>query len=62
MFSLKELAECAYRELQKRREHYPRWVAEKKMLQRTADEQIAKMEAIYRLLISLPDEYLKNQG
>lgn len=61
MFSAKELAEAAYEELQKRRNFYPKWVRERKMSQAEADQRIAKMEAIYRVLIRLPDEYLKNQ-
>jgi hypothetical protein len=61
-FSRLELAECAYRELTKRRENYPRWVYESKMSQKTSDDQIAKMEAIYRVLINLPDEQIEKQG
>ena len=62
MFSAKELAECAYEELQKRRNFYPKWVREKKMTQAQADERINKMEAIYRVLIRLPEDDLKAQG
>lgn len=62
MFSKKQLAECAARELQKRRENYPRWVREKRMQQTVADDQINMMEAIYRLLIHLSDDDIKRQG
>lgn len=55
MFTKKQLAECANRELQKRRENYPRWVRDKRMQQKVADDQIAMMEAIYRLLVTLDD-------
>lgn len=56
MYSRKDLAECAHRELQKRIENYPRWVNERKMTRSTADDQIAKMRAIYRLLVALSDQ------
>lgn len=61
-FTKKQLAECAARELQKRKENYPRWVHDRRMQQRVADEQIAMMEAIYRLLINLSDEQVLNQN
>lgn len=55
-FTKKELAECAQRELQKRRQHYPAWVREGKLKQTVADNQIAMMEAIYRVLVALDDK------
>ena len=60
-FSKKELAECAYRELTKRRENYPRWVRECKMTQAVATKQTDMMEAIYRVLMKLSDEAIANQ-
>ena len=61
MFTRKQLAECAARELQKRRDNYPRWVRERRMQQRFADEQIALMEAIYRVLINATDDEISKQ-
>ena len=62
MFTAKELVAFVHADLQSRREVYPRWVVAKKIKQREADERISKMEAIYRVLINLPDECLKKQG
>ena len=61
MFSRKELAEAAYEELQKRRHFYPRMIEQRKMTQVEADKRIEKMNAIYRVLINLPDEAIQNQ-
>ena len=58
-FTKKQLAECAWRELQKRRENYPRWVRESKMRQSVADEQIAMMQSIYRVMIQLSEKELQ---
>lgn len=55
LFSKKKLLACVCRELEKRRQFYPRWVAERKMKQRDADDQIAMMEEIYRLVMNAPD-------
>lgn len=59
IYTRKQLAECATRELHKRRDNYPKWVADRRMTQKTADEQIAMMEEIYRLLIKAPDNLFK---
>lgn len=55
MFTKKELAEAAYDEVQKRRANYPRWITERKMTQANASIRIARMEAIYRVLIKMDD-------
>lgn len=60
MFSKKDLTECAYRELQKRRENYPRWVDERRMQQAVATRQTDMMEAIYRLIIKLDDKVIED--
>lgn len=39
---------CIERELKMRRRVYPRWVADNRMTQAKADEEIAVMEAILR--------------
>lgn len=44
--SLTEMIACVDRELKMRARVYPRWVADKKMLQATADVEIARMKAI----------------
>jgi hypothetical protein len=38
------------REIELRRRVYPRWVADRKLTQGTADRQIAAMEAVLRTL------------
>ena len=45
-WTMEELAQCAERELRKRRDVYPRWVAAGKMGERTANLEISKMKAI----------------
>lgn len=57
-FSKKELAEAAFDEYQKRVKFYPRWVREKKISQREADERIAKMLAIYHVLSRISDDLI----
>ena len=57
-FTKKELVECAVREGQKRRENYPKWIRERRMNQRTADVEIARMHAIYQVLMCLPDDFI----
>lgn len=60
MFTKKELAECAQRELQKRRDNYPNWVRDRKMTQAVATRQIEMTQAIYRLLINMADQDVQN--
>ena len=60
-FTARELGECAIKELHRRRDVAPRAVRERKISQSDADRQIDMMQAIYRILISLPDEYLAKQ-
>lgn len=59
MFTKKELAECAHRELSYRQRLYPRWVTTGKIKQTEADLEIAKMTAIYRTIMALPDDHIK---
>lgn len=61
MYTKKQLAECAYRELEKRKSFYPRMVVERKMSQAQADQQIDMMQAIYRVLINLGDKDIECQ-
>ena len=60
-FTARELAECANKELARRRQAAPQAVMMRKIKQSDADRQIDMMQAIYRILISLPDEYLAKQ-
>lgn len=48
--SLPRQIQCIQRELSFRRRVYPRWVAEGKMTQAKADEEIAVMEAVIQTL------------
>ncbi len=52
----KDLAACANRELALRRKVYPRFIEQGKMKRAEADREIALMQAIYRILISLPND------
>ena len=61
MFTKKDLCECAWREVQKRKDFYPRMVLERKMTQATAYDQTEKMQAIYRILAAMPDDWLTKQ-
>lgn len=60
-FSKKELAETAWAELQRRRANADKWLREKKMTPLEVTASIEKMQAIYRLLVNLPDEAVKMQ-
>jgi hypothetical protein len=62
-FNKKDLMECAYGALAQRRAGYPTEVRMGRLRQKTADEQISKMEAIYRVMAALPDDFIhENQG
>lgn len=50
IFTARELADCAERELRLRRRVYPKWVESKKMSPKFAEDEIAKMEAIANIL------------
>lgn len=45
-FTNKQKYECAERELNMRKRVYPRWVAQSKMTQASADKETQTMEAI----------------
>lgn len=55
IFSARELADCADREVKQRRKVYPRRVAEGGMSQEFADRQVAMMEQIASLLATKAD-------
>lgn len=48
--TLEEMLECAKRELAMRKRVYPNWVAQKRMIQKKADTEIAGMDAIVQYL------------
>lgn len=52
-FTLKELVECAEREVSLRLREYPKLVAEKKMLPAMAEIEVAKMEQIKSALLQM---------
>lgn len=41
------------REIKLREAHYPRWVEQKKLTQKTADLEIARMRAVLSTLVNL---------
>ena len=49
--SLEEMISCVKREIGMRERVYPRWVEQKKMLQTTADQELARMRAVRDFLI-----------
>ena len=56
MVPLEEQIACVKRELSFRARIYPRWVADKKLLQATADHEMARMQAVLATLERLCDE------
>ncbi len=56
IFTPKELADCARREVGRRERVYPRYVEKCAMTRRLAARQIAKMEAIAAHFAALADE------
>ena len=53
--SLEEMISCVEREIGMRERVYPRWVEQKKMLQTTADQELARMRAVLNLLVDVKD-------
>jgi hypothetical protein len=54
-FPIAELIACIEREVEMRRKVYPKRVADKRMSQRFADQEIARMEAIAEKLRELAE-------
>ena len=52
MIPLSEQIEAVEREIRLREAHYPRWVEQKKLIQKTADLELARMKAVRDTLIS----------
>jgi hypothetical protein len=55
MTTLTEQMKCVKREIDKRKNFYPRWVSEGKMTQQEADYQIETMEYVYNTLQAVKD-------
>lgn len=51
-----ELVACVQREVRMRKNVYPRWVELGRMTNAGAQREIAKMEAVLRVVEALPDE------
>lgn len=63
-YSKKELVECAHRRLEKLKTSLPAWNPKWTTGQRTSasyhQEEIDRMQAVYRVLIALPDDFIHN--
>ena len=55
MSSLSDQLKCVKREIEKRKNFYPRWVAEGKMTQLETKTQIETMEDVYNTLHALQE-------
>lgn len=53
---LEDQIACVERELRFRAQVYPRWVADKKLLQSKADQEMARMRAVLETLRGLLSE------
>ncbi len=54
--TLDDMVSCIKREIGMRERVYPRWVEQKKMLQATADQELARMRAVHNLLLAFQTE------
>lgn len=53
------LVQCIQRELDRRYKMFPKWVREGKMKQLDSTEQIALMTGVFRVIMAMPDEEIK---
>ena len=53
--TIEQMISCVGREIGMRERVYPRWVEQKKMLQTTADQELARMRAVRDLLVDVRD-------
>lgn len=53
VISIEDMVACIEREIGFRERCYPRWVADKKLTQKTADLEIARMKSIKRVLVEM---------
>ena len=54
--TIDQMVQCVDREIGMRERVYPRWVEQKKMLQTTADQELARMRAVRDLLLNIQAE------
>ncbi len=54
--TIDQMVQCVDREIGMRERVYPRWVEQKKMLQTTADQEMARMRAVRDLLLNVHAE------
>ena len=54
--SLEEMIACVEREIGMRERVYPRWVEQKKLIQATADQDLARMRAVRDFLMDALDK------
>lgn len=57
--TLEDMISCVEREIGMRERSYPRWVEQKKLLQATADQEMARMRAVLNLLLAFRTEQAK---
>ncbi len=55
VITIEEMIACVEREIGMRERVYPRWVEQKKLLQTTADQELARMRAVRDLLLTVKD-------
>ena len=60
--TLDQMIACVEREIGMRERVYPRWVEQKKMLQATADQELARMRAVLELLVEVKVVKKKVEG
>ena len=54
--TITDMIACIEREIGMRERVYPRWVEQKKLLQATADQELARMRAVRDLLLNVQAE------
>ena len=54
--TIEQMTACVEREIGMRERVYPRWVKQKKLLQTTADQELARMRAVRDLLLNVQAE------
>ena len=58
--TIEQMIACVEREIGMRERVYPRWVEQKKLLQATADQELARMRAVLDLLMSIKLDRAQN--
>lgn len=60
--TITDMIACVEREIGMRERVYPRWVEQKKMLQTTANQELARMRAVLDLLLEVKTVKKKVEG